>query len=62
MIDLIEDYTWADEDCDLLTKSQIEYHKAVRFYRYSERTKIVLSKKHITIDLYFNFTHCYNTK
>ena len=31
MIDLIEDYTWADEDCDLLTKNQIEYHKGVRF-------------------------------
>ncbi len=31
MNDLIEDYTWADEDCDLLTKNQIEYHKGVRF-------------------------------
>ena len=62
MIDLIEDYTWADEDCDLLTKTQIEYHKGVRFYRYSEGTKLCCRKKHITIDLYFNYTHCYNTK
>lgn len=44
MIDLIEDYTWADEDCDLLTKTQIEYHKGVRFYRYSEGTKCVVQK------------------
>ena len=51
MIDLIEDYTWADEDCDLLTKTQIEYHKGVRFYRYSEGTKLCCPKKHITIIL-----------
>ena len=53
MIDLIEDYTWADEDCDLLTKTQIEYHKGVRFYRYSEGTKLCCPKPHITIDLHF---------
>lgn len=60
MIDLIEDYTWADEDCDLLTKTQIEYHKGVRFYRYSEGTKLCCPKTHITIILHY--THCYNTK
>ena len=49
MIDLIEDYTWADEDCDLLTKTQIEYHKGVRFYRYSEGTKLCCPKILIVI-------------
>ena len=49
MIDLIEDYTWADEDCDLLTKTQIEYHKGVRFYRYSEGTKLCCPKNIIFI-------------
>ena len=44
MIDLIEDYTWADEDCDLLTKSQIEYHKGVRFYRYLREQNCVVRK------------------
>ena len=43
MIDLIEDYTWADEDCDLLTKNQIEYHKGVRFSDIlSEQTCVVI--------------------
>ena len=49
MIDLIEDYTWADEDCDLLTKTQIEYHKGVRFYRYSEGTKLCCPKNILLI-------------
>ena len=52
MIDLIEDYTWADEDCDLLTKTQIEYHKGVRFYRYSEGTKLCCPNK----TYYYRFT------
>ena len=54
MIDLIEDYTWADEDCDLLTKNQIEYHKGVRFSDIlSEQTCVVIQYSYrFTFQLY----------
>ena len=30
-MDLLEEYSWADEDCSLLTQQQVEYHKNVSF-------------------------------